>query len=249
MSPRETGESVTTNDRDGDHSRSVTRRRFLKRGAVVAAGVATLYVAPSFSSVTASPAYASITGTATPTPPTEINIFDNSVAIFEIITPDGSSEAVTLYGPSTIHSLTDGGDTELVDPTGHDMIETEIVALNLAGTSAVGPMSVGLQAAFPSTGHIVETVNNTPGRLDLNPFHAGAADSFFDVFFVIEFGGLTLTPQAPIQIEALVNVNPAADELFTSPSPIRPLLDETGSPTGYAIRLVQLQFIGPPPAG
>ena len=50
-------------DEHAKHNRSLTRRKFLRRGAVAGLGVAALYVAPSMSSVTARPAYASITGT------------------------------------------------------------------------------------------------------------------------------------------------------------------------------------------
>ena len=49
-------------DEHAKHNRSLTRRKFLRRGAVAGLGVAALYVAPSMSSVTARPAYASITG-------------------------------------------------------------------------------------------------------------------------------------------------------------------------------------------
>ena len=61
-----------------------------------------------------------------------------------------------------------------------DEVRTELGALNLADAS--GQLKLTLNPNRPSPGEIEEKQNNHPGWLDLDPFHDGDANSFFNVF-------------------------------------------------------------------
>ena len=66
MSENETYNLADTVDND-ERNRFLTRRKFLRRGALAGLGAAALYVAPSMSSTRAKRAYAGITGDCTDT--------------------------------------------------------------------------------------------------------------------------------------------------------------------------------------
>lgn len=104
-------------------------------------------------------------------------------------------------------------------------IETEIVDLDLTGTSPIGPVKITNNGN--STGQVT---NQTPG--DLFP-----ADSFFDLFFFIEFPsglpGITLHNEDPFPISALINdLPPYFDPYEGTVSPSLILYDQHGTPVG-----------------
>ena len=139
-----------------------------------------------------------------------------------------------LAGSSTVEVLFDGGEGDADDDNGNNLddVETELVELNLAG----GGISVSLNPARRSFGGIEELVNNTLGRLDLDPFHAGDADSFFDVFFQIDVGGgLVLHNGQPMRIEAVIGEKPPIGARYIHilpPGGPMELVDAAGNPTG-----------------
>ncbi len=124
----------------------------------------------------------------------EIDTFLYSLAQVTLNYPDGSSETVTLAGPTTVRVIIPPSGAA-TDPNGNglDQVSTEMTQLNLTGNSSMGPVTVTLDPNHPTLGQIEETVNNTPGTLDVGPFTAtGTATSFFDVFFDITVNGQTL---------------------------------------------------------
>ena len=113
MSPNGIGEAAPADDSD-DRGLSLTRRKFLKRGAAVGIGVAALYVAPSMSSTTAKRAYASITGCPDTEPP-----FINS-----IMTGDSG-------GPLSINTK-NGGYLTIVASDNHSLASIYVVIGSLS---------------------------------------------------------------------------------------------------------------------
>lgn len=102
---------------------------------------------------------------------------------------------------ATVHRDTQVGDT----------IDTEIVSLDLFGTSVnVGPTHIragtGNGVAMASTGQITNVVQNPldPGFATGNPSSFASGDSFFDVFFEIDVQnfGITLSNQNPVTVAA-----------------------------------------------
>ena len=140
-----------------------------------------------------------------------------------------------LAGSSTVEVLFEGaeGDADDDDGNNRDEVETELVQLNLSG----GGISVSLNPAQRSFGGIEELVNNTPGRLDLDPFHPGDADSFFDVFFQVDVGGgLVLHNDQPHakpvgDFTRSLRVGERYIYILPPSGPVE-LLDAAGNPTG-----------------
>jgi hypothetical protein len=92
----------------------------------------------------------------------------------------------------------------------------------------------------PSLGQIEELVNNTPGRLDLDPFHPGGANSFFDVLFEIELpDGTILHNEQPVRIQAVISEKPwnTCFHFILPPESPVVLYDEANQPT--EVNLVQ----------
>ena len=86
---------------------------------------------------------------------------------------------------------------------GRDKIETEMVSLELVGTSSLGPVSVRVGSSFglpASTGEITNIVRAE----DDGSFRSG--DSFFDVFFEIEIGpigeAVIARNEEPVRLDA-----------------------------------------------
>jgi hypothetical protein len=171
-------------------------------------------------------------------PPVEIDHFPNTTAQITIQTPSGP-EVVTLTGPSTVRvSIGPGGQASDSNGNGLDDVPTEMVLLSLTGASSMGPVSVDLDPAHRSFGSIEETVNNTPGILDIPPFTpTGTANSFFDIFALISINGQTLHPANALHMTSLIHHKPPAPgDSYTNPftTPV-PLLDANGNPTGFYV--------------
>ncbi|MCP4012827.1 MAG: hypothetical protein GY728_06920, partial [Phycisphaeraceae bacterium] len=177
-----------------------------------------------------------------PRPPIEIDVFDFTLGEIEIITPTGASEVVGVDGPATVHVFFEGtaeGDADDDDGNTRDEVATEMVALSLAGVSSLGPIEVRLNPAIRSTGEIEELVNNNPGRLDLDPFHPGDAESFFDVYFEIEIatpnGTVILHTESPKRMSSVITEKPPGQGNVYENLETIPLFDENGQPSGFAI--------------
>jgi len=168
---------------------------------------------------------------------------DQFVATFASLTlielASGNSEEINLAGPATVHVFFEGpneGDATDDDIDGLDEVQTEIVSMNLTGTSSLGPVQVRVRTDQPSLGEIEEQVNNNPGLLDLDPFAPGNADSFFDVFFEIEVGGQRFITAQPKRMSAIITEKPPGQgESYSNPDIIELLDATTLQPTGLAI--------------
>ena len=156
--------------------------------------------------------------------------------------PSGETEQITVHGPTTIKVNFEGpneGDANDNDgPDGLDEVQTEIVQMELVGSSSsFGPVKV-TQSSNPSFGLIEEQVNNNPGLLDVDPFAPGNADNFFDVFFEIEVIGVILHNEEPLQFSGIMNEKPQAiDDTLDSTGSVE-LFDEDGFPTGFFVIFV-----------
>jgi cysteine-rich repeat protein len=166
--------------------------------------------------------------------PVEVDFFPKSKAEVDIRVPAGSDvpNIIELKGPTTVQvelgSLADG------DGDGLERVETEIVQMELTGTSPFGPVKVRIRDADKdpfrrSMGEIEEKSNDTPGTLDLPPFtDAGKATSFFDVFFEVELPDLemTLHNHDPKHVTSEITHKPPAEgEKYENPEFIQ-LFDE-----------------------
>ncbi|OGZ41592.1 MAG: hypothetical protein A3C80_00100 [Candidatus Ryanbacteria bacterium RIFCSPHIGHO2_02_FULL_45_43] len=165
----------------------------------------------------------------------ETDIFSATTAQVEVRFPNGASEIINMSGPTTVEVRL-GGISDM-DGDGREEVETEMLQLELTGTSPMlGPVNVRLNPTMPSRGMIKEQTNNTPGVLDLPPLApSGLADSFFDVFFDIEVAGQTLHNQQPKHMRTVITHKPPAEgETYEDPTPIE-LYDENGRPTGITL--------------
>ena len=177
----------------------------------------------------------------------EIDEFNSSVEI-ELITPLGR-EVVQMSGPLTLHVHFDGaneGDANDDDKDGQDEVSTEIVSMDLKGSSpSLGQVLLRVNPNVPSLGEIREQVNNTPGVLDLPPFTSGVADSFFDVFFEIELPdtGQTFTALEPKRLTGVITYKPAAPcDSFESEEETE-IFDADGNATGIFLGTMRLERV------
>jgi len=175
-----------------------------------------------------------------PRPPIEVDVFPDSAAEITLISPEGTEEKIQLQGETIVHVFFEGeneGNAADDDDDGREEVTTQIVELNLTGTSpSLGPVTVQQNFSSPSFGQIEETGNLTNGTLDLPPFtSSGTADSFFDVFFEVEVGGNIFITDTPKRMRSLIRHKPPAlGDVYEDPQ-IVPLLDLFGESTGFAI--------------
>jgi len=168
----------------------------------------------------------------------------------ELVTPDGTVELVQLSGPLTQHVHFEGpnnGDADDDDDDGQDEVSTEIVAMDLRGTSlSLGAVRTKVQSNMRSLGEIREQANNTPGVLDLPPFTLGGiADSFFDVFFQIELldtGQILLTLEPKRLIGVITHKPPAPCDSYENHDPT-PIFDAAGNATGFLLGTMRLERV------
>lgn len=179
--------------------------------------------------------------------PIELDIFPESIARVDIVNTQTLQllDSIELSGPTEV--TVDIGNVRDSDENNLDQVQTEIVQMELTGTSSqFGTVILRVRGSDKSPfqrsiGEIEETANNTPGVLDLPPFtETGTADSFFDVFFEIELpdalpGMQLLHNDAPKRMETTITHKPPAEnETYESPEVI-PLLDESDNQTGFGI--------------
>jgi len=138
------------------------------------------------------------------------------------------------------------------DNDGRDEVDTEMAALDLSGRGpTLGPVNMRLRPGIRSLGEIEENANNNPGKLDIPPFTpTGSADSFFDIFFEVEFGGYVFHNASPLRWYDVINHKPPQNASYESFDTI-PLVDNNGNPTGFSIgpSLYRPGYCGPIPIG
>ncbi|MDP6718010.1 MAG: DUF6073 family protein [Pirellulaceae bacterium] len=151
-----------------------------------------------------------------------------------------------MTGPSTVHVFFERneGDADDDDGDGLDEVQTELVELNLTGTSSsLGSIEVRLNPNLSSLGEIEERQNNNAGRLDLDPFHTGNADSVFDVFFEIQIGDQVFFTDQPKRMHAQIRSKPPQlGDTYFSARRIS-LLDADGNDTGYSVGVSLHSFV------
>lgn len=180
----------------------------------------------------------------TPNPVVEIDHFPHSFALVEVQFPGGTTELMRLTGPTTVEVvIPPSGQAWDYDGDGRDQVPTEMVQMNLTGTSpTLGSVNLRMRNSMShpyqrTIGEIEETANMTPGTLDLPPFtFSGTAESFFDVFFEIETGGMVLHNDAAKRMERIITHKPPAlGEGYENYESVG-LFDEDENPTGISIR-------------
>jgi hypothetical protein len=171
-------------------------------------------------------------------PPIEIDHFPNSTAFMQILTPLGF-EPVILTGPTTVQvnlfTLGDG------DEDGLEEVQTEIISMELRGTSTLGDMVVRIrnETSPPNQktlGEIEEMENTQLQRLDLPPFAPnGTATSFFDVFFEIQIGENLFHNNVPKRMQAVITHKPPASGEAYENQDVIELFDQDNNSTGVFI--------------
>ncbi len=165
--------------------------------------------------------------------PVEVDAFPVTKALVGLQFPDGSTQSVRLVGPSTVH--VDLGSLQDTDNDGLEQVPTEMVQLDLTGSSPLGQVSLSLNPQIPTIGEIEENANTQANRLDLPPFApSGDADSFFDVFFEVTVPGIgVLHNQAPSRLESTIaHKPPETGNTYMKTGGAIELFDASGNPTG-----------------
>ncbi|GMR08876.1 MAG: hypothetical protein BMS9Abin26_1885 [Gammaproteobacteria bacterium] len=171
----------------------------------------------------------------------EVDIYRGINVSFELLLPTGAVETLNLSGSAQMNVFFEGtaeGNAFDNNGNGLDEVSTEMVDLNLTGTSSFGSITIGLNPSLGSTGLIEELINTTPGTLDVPPFTTGTADSFFDVFFTLDIGGNVMLNVDPMRIAGIISTKPASPGEFENMFlrlPSVALYDETGNLTGYGL--------------
>jgi hypothetical protein len=167
----------------------------------------------------------------------ETDVFENSLWEQEFVSPSGTV-IVVMTGTSTVEVLFEGPAEGSADDDNGNRLEevaTEMVALNVSGHSPVlGPVHMQMYAAIPAVGQMEETVDNTPGVLDVPPFAgSGSIESFFDVYLEVELFGMTFHTQSPMRLSSVLDSKPAGPgDVYENLAP-QELFNENGEPTGW----------------
>jgi len=180
------------------------------------------------------------TGRYRPKPVVEIDTLDDSMCELDFVLPDGTTIPLELEGSSTIHvffeGLTEGSayddDADMLDD-----VRTELVQLNLTGFEPeLGVISLSLDTYAPSHGQMEERNDNTTGLLDVPPFASdGLIESFFDVYFKFEFGGIVTYGDEPMHLTGWFTRKPAGPGEAYEELKLIGLLDSDGVPTGFGL--------------
>ena len=163
--------------------------------------------------------------------------FEETQAQITLLGPNSLNETIQLRGPTWVDVWFERREGEALDDDGDglDEVMTKMQQLDLWGTSCLGPVHVTLDPGRMTTGEIEEKVNNNPGWLNLDPFHPGDANSFFDVFFKIEVAGQVLFNTQPKHMETMITEKPPGiGDAYESPE-IIPLVDQIGNDTGFRL--------------
>jgi len=172
----------------------------------------------------------------------ETHPYDRTMLRVSLVTPWGAQDVIQLSGHAVLEEVFEGtvaGDAADDDANGRDEIETRLLSLSLSGYSALfGTVQMTLRTGIPSQGSLEEEINDVSGRLDLDPFNPGfAADSFFDVFFQIDFAGMELVNSQATRLLGQVNENPTGMGDVLQALSSTQLFDLDGNPTEYLLSL------------
>ena len=138
--------------------------------------------------------------------PNSCDSFDSGALVNVGIVGSDELFGVTLNGPTVIKR------SDVVSGA-LDSVQTEIIQLDLAGTSAaLGDIHVTLASRPDSTGKITEQQNSS-AELDF------PADSFFDIFFEVELDGATLHNEEPLHLECKIEEIPPEFCAYEPPIP------------------------------
>ena len=149
-------------------------------------------------------------------PPAGPDEFPVSIAQIGIdLTLNGIPDAeISAEGPF----LVERSDPQ-VGSDGRNVIDTEIVQLDLTGSSSLGPVTIRSSPTRRSVGQIVAQQRGQDFP----------ADSFFDIFVEIRVGELTLVNEVPIRMSAVITEIPPKITVYRSlENPIVPLTDGRG---------------------
>jgi hypothetical protein len=132
-----------------------------------------------------------------------VDEFPISVAAMSLVwpgsvRPTGNPETVILVGKTDVFSGVGPNGQTAEKSRGMDQARSEMVAMNLNGTSSLGPVNVQVRPPDSppfalSAGLITEDTNSLPGILDLPGFGGrGTANSFFDMNYQIGLANASL---------------------------------------------------------
>jgi len=139
-----------------------------------------------------------------------------STAEITVDIPGLGTDTIVLEGPTTVHR----GDPVLPPLGGTQTIDTEILSMNLTGTSPVfGPVGVFENPNEASRGQIIQ-----------QPGQDFPAESFFDVFVILQTQSGALHNETPIRMQSRIYSIPPREQ-YKGFGPI-PLLDEQGIQRG-----------------
>jgi len=149
---------------------------------------------------------------------------------------------IPLVGPSEVNVQFEGTQGQAYDDDmdGFDEVDTELVAIDLRGCSALGAVLVGLRAGLTSSGQIAELTNQHPGTLEVAPFDdAGvSAESFFDFWPEIGIGEQVFNTASFLPLQTLIAHKPPQNgERYVNPylQPVEMLDRNIGMGTGLFI--------------
>jgi hypothetical protein len=167
--------------------------------------------------------------------------YQNSTFTLTVQSPFDTTELITFSGPSQImDGIGPNGAAQDTGGNGLDDVKIQITSLSMTGTSTTlgfGAGTLNLGQIPPSQGRLEEQSNATPGILDIQPYTpAGSATAFFDVFFELDFPGVTLHNGIGEHVSTTLSLwPPGPGDTFVSGAPIIDLLDNNSNATGYHV--------------
>ncbi|MHC4315935.1 MAG: hypothetical protein ACYSW3_26120 [Planctomycetota bacterium] len=203
---------------------------------------------PLYDSLGVATGYAFAIGPHSTVPAVETDVYDTAWASVRIRLTSGGTETINLNGSMTELVYFDGpseGDADDGNGDGLDEVATEIVSLNLTGTSiSLGVVELRLYPDLPSNGEMTEVVNHTPGVLDVAPFTMGEhVMSRIGLYVVIEILGQDYYGSGPLVLAGKISYKPTrSGEVLVEANKLGvDLLDAAGRPTGYRLWITQLR--------
>ena len=160
-----------------------------------------------------------------PYPPAGTDHFDSTTATIELHVTGMFTETITATGPTDVwrgNSYPSGGRMK---------IDTEIISMNLAGTSVyIGPLTIVQSPSMASTGYIQERTSGT----------WYPADSFFYVFIDIHTGVGTFHNDDPAQMSTTLYYPPGIppwEAIYSGQNNVT-LKNQQGIPIGFMLHVI-----------
>jgi len=173
-----------------------------------------------------------------PNPKKEQDVFRGTIALVGIQGPDGQTQMVKMGGPAEVEvDIPPDGTVADTDGDGLEQAKSRMKRFTLRGIhSQLG--KIVMRLTEPALGEIEETVNMTPGVLDIRPFRPeGTCRSFFDIFVEIEVAGVKYRLAKPLHMETIITHKPPSPrDRYVNPftEPIE-VLTADGQPTGFKL--------------